>query len=1202
MEEATRLRTERTQAKTKVTMAGKKLIGAISRKSDEKCVDKFMFELEEAMADFEIIHEEYCDLIEGNDELQEFRTVNNLNLEDYAKGVKEVYCNAVASFRDRTVSQKQSVKASPLLIRLQCCKERLSALCEKTHAVVFEDHLNSRETFEALSRQFNPLIAEAHDLLSQLGDLVSKEEMGRISSGVYEVLSKSDALQMDCLINVSKQVQIDNSLRTKKFVSDPLLNATHPQAQLGGPSTFSNGKDSVSFTSSEMPRIESDSKLNSLSLHTEDRSDIQIKKVKLPEFSGQRRDWPEFRAIWRELAERAISSKSALAYELKRSLKGQAKERVKNVFVTKPEAYDIMWERLCDYYDDVSAGVDTALEGLRKLKSVKEDDYRGIVHLVDEVEAAYAQLEELQQVDAISTRDVDNICELLPSSTRMVWIRAYHEFRPEDKVKPLKKFLKFLANERASVARLAENQKGKKSYSSDANATAHGKVPQPQNGKSCVIHKGENVKHKTEDCRDFKSLSLDDKFKALRETHVCFRCFGPHRRDHCRSKVRCDVCSKFNHHTLLCKQIETSPESEVIPKVPVSSSSHVVKAPSSVSLYAIQRAFILNGAKYATVFCDNGANTSYITHRAADRLKAKKLDRYTLDITTMGNVSREYDTRLYEVSVRTDSGEIVPVLAFGIEQITGPVSTLDSSCLSGLFPSRDVSMLQRKSTSVEILLGCDYYGLHPKREVCRNGNLSIMQGELGLCLVGSHPDLKELTEVSCNMVKFMHDSRLKFDCNFVLRKQLFQPDLSQVDLVKRCDVNHLTGRKLADGIHTFVQGEELATSATPKCGSCRCGKCPSVGHTYSFKEEQELNLIQNNLRYVESEKCWYTSYPWLVDPGQLPDNYHVALATLKNTERTLSKDPEWACKYNEQMQDMLQRQVARELSPDEVESWEGPYFYISHLAVSNPKSQSTPVRIVFNSSQKCDGVSLNGVLAKGPDCYMNNLLGLLLRWREENVAVVGDIRKMFHSVKLETLEQHCHRFIWRELDASRKPSVYVMLRVNMGDTPAPAICTEALYKTAEKFGDECPRAAGMIASSTYVDDIVDSFCDRELANDVVKNVEEILDKGGFHIKCWVFSGESTVESQLKGTTEVTKVLGVNWNTERDQIVFEAVLNFSPKRRGERTGLNLKKEEIPHGVPTVLTRRIVLEQVMLIFDPLGLLSPFTFIAKLYLSET
>ena len=32
-------------------------------------------------------------------------------------------------------------------------------------------------------------------------------------------------------------------------------------------------------------------------------------------------------------------------------------------------------------------------------------------------------------------------------------------------------------------------------------------------------------------------------------------------------------------------------------------------------------------------------------------------------------------------------------------------------------------------------------------------------------------------------------------------------------------------------------------------------------------------------------------------------------------------------------------------------------------------------------------------MAKGPDSYSNNILGLLLRWRENPVAIVADIKK-----------------------------------------------------------------------------------------------------------------------------------------------------------------------------------------------------------------
>ena len=67
---------------------------------------------------------------------------------------------------------------------------------------------------------------------------------------------------------------------------------------------------------------------------------------------------------------------------------------------------------------------------------------------------------------------------------------------------------------------------------------------------------------------------------------------------------------------------------------------------------------------------------------------------------------------------------------------------------------------------------------------------------------------------------------------------------------------------------------------------------------------------------------------------------------------------------------------------------------------------------------------------------MNNLIGILLRWREEQVALVGDIRKMFHSIHLKPFEQHFHRFLWRNLEIDREPDVYVMTQVNMGNTPA----------------------------------------------------------------------------------------------------------------------------------------------------------------------
>ena len=55
-----------------------------------------------------------------------------------------------------------------------------------------------------------------------------------------------------------------------------------------------------------------------------DTPGVHLKKMSLPTFSGQRKDWPEFKTVWKQLAEGAVKNKTALAHELKRSVKGEA--------------------------------------------------------------------------------------------------------------------------------------------------------------------------------------------------------------------------------------------------------------------------------------------------------------------------------------------------------------------------------------------------------------------------------------------------------------------------------------------------------------------------------------------------------------------------------------------------------------------------------------------------------------------------------------------------------------------------------------------------------------------------------------------------------------------------------------------------------------------------------------------------------------
>ena len=118
---------------------------------------------------------------------------------------------------------------------------------------------------------------------------------------------------------------------------------------------------------------------------------------------------------------------------------------------------------------------------------------------------------------------------------------------------------------------------------------------------------------------------------------------------------------------------------------------------------------------------------------------------------------------------------------------------------------------------------------------------------------------------------------------------------------------------------------------------------------------------------------------------------------LNSTERRLGKNTQHATVYDNQVQDMVQRGVARKLTKEELNNYKGPIHYISHHEVLKPDSKSTPVRIVFNRSVNYMGHLLNEYWAKGPD-LLNSLLGIFVRFRENEVAFIGDIKKMYHCL------------------------------------------------------------------------------------------------------------------------------------------------------------------------------------------------------------
>ena len=363
-----------------------------------------------------------------------------------------------------------------------------------------------------------------------------------------------------------------------------------------------------------------------------------------------------------------------------------------------------------------------------------------------------------------------------------------------------------------------------------------------------------------------------------------------------------------------------------------------------------------------------------------------------------------------------------------------------------------------------------------------------------------------------------------------------------------------------------------------------------------------MEVIRRNLKLDVVENKWSTTYPYKTDPSILRDNRKQAEDILIRQEKRLKKNPEVQDQYRKQFQDFIARGVFREISEVEREEYKGPVNYISHHEVFKSQSSSTPTRIVSNSSLKNrDGLSLNEILMKGPNS-LNNIFSIQLRFRTYPCALVGDISKMYNSVATTTTERHLRRLLWRDMDVDIKPRTYGMETVMFGDKPAAAICATAISQTAEKHEYIDPVAAEKIKRDMYVDDITSGDKDVEKTTRLKENMTEILAKGGFKVKGFVMSGETSMENlSLLGTGEIGRILGIGWSPVDDMLIVKVRINISRKFKGVRKSPDLSESQISQLADEKLTRRMLLCITNSCYDSFGIVSPITVQLKIELRK-
>ena len=355
----------------------------------------------------------------------------------------------------------------------------------------------------------------------------------------------------------------------------------------------------------------------------------------------------------------------------------------------------------------------------------------------------------------------------------------------------------------------------------------------------------------------------------------------------------------------------------------------------------------------------------------------------------------------------------------------------------------------------------------------------------------------------------------------------------------------------------------------------------------SLNDRRALDIMEETLQLKNGH--YEIALPWKTYPPNLVNNRSVAERRLSLLKKRLKRESLVHEKYRDFMDDLLKKDYARKVNCQDIGPL-GTHWYLPHHPVFHPKKPDK-VRVVFDCSAKHLGTSLNDQLLQGPD-LTNSLVGVLSRFREEQIALMADVEAMFHQVRVRPSDCDALRFLWwPDGNLDNEPQEYQMRVHLFGGASSPSCANFALKKTAQDNKTEFDlETIKTVECNFYVDDRLKSVSSKELAVNLSSQLCELLARGGFKLTKWLSNSRKFIESlpaseraaQVRDLDfeklPVERALGVQCNISSDQFGFRIVIK-----------------------DRAVTRRGILSIVSSVYDPLGFVAPFILNAKLILQD-
>jgi len=176
----------------------------------------------------------------------------------------------------------------------------------------------------------------------------------------------------------------------------------------------------------------------------------------------------------------------------------------------------------------------------------------------------------------------------------------------------------------------------------------------------------------------------------------------------------------------------------------------------------------------------------------------------------------------------------------------------------------------------------------------------------------------------------------------------------------------------------------------------------------SVEEERALRTMEESSKKVSGH--YQIALPWRQQPPYVPNNQILADHRLQLLKKKLLRDHKLFESYRATIHDYISKGCTQRVPKEELDVDGKPLWYLPHHAVVNP-NKPRKLRVVLDCATRYKGTLLNDQLLSGPD-LTNSMFGVLVRFRQEPVALSSDIEAMFHQVMVDPKDTDALRFLW----------------------------------------------------------------------------------------------------------------------------------------------------------------------------------------------